>query len=159
MLMSLHRFDNGTMYPRHKDGIGAPSFIGEGKGAGYNINCAWNTGLVVNEEDREDNQVSELGCNEYKYACDKVLLPIAQQFEPDIILISCGFDAGIHDPLGWSKLCPIMYYHMTCELMKICPRVLAVLEGGYNPDFLGQHASGVIKALLGIPKEHYGKPT
>ena len=157
LFMSLHRFDDGTFYPRN--GIGAPSYTGEGKGAFHNVNCAWNTGLVVNEDDREDNQVSELGCNEYKYACDEVLFPIAQRFDPDIILISAGFDAAIHDPLGWSKLCPLMFYHMTRELMKICPKVLAVLEGGYNPDYLGQHASGVVKALLGVPEESYGEPT
>ena len=44
LFMSLHRFDDGTFYPRN--GIGAPSYTGEGKGAFHNVNCAWNTGLV-----------------------------------------------------------------------------------------------------------------
>ena len=74
--MSLHRYDKLTMYPYREDG--GPSYIGEGAGLGYNVNIAWNTGLVVNEDDRQDNKVSDLGCNEYKYACDKVLLPIAR---------------------------------------------------------------------------------
>ena len=43
----------------------------------------------------------------------------------------------------------MMYYYMTRELMKICPSLLVCQEGGYNTDFLGQHASGVAKALLG----------
>ena len=46
---------------------------------------------------------------------------------------------------------------MTRELIKICPKVVVVQEGGYNTDFLGQHASGVAKALLGF--EDYGEPT
>ena len=74
-----------------------------------------------------------------------------------MILISCGFDGGIHDELGWSQLCPLIFFYMTRELMKICPKLVVMQEGGYNTDFIGQHASGVVKALLG--HEHYGEPT
>ena len=81
--------------------------------------------------------MSSLGCNEYKLACEELLLPIAKQFKPDLILVSCGFDAAIHDPLGWSQLCPLMYYEMTRQLLEICPKMVVVLEGGYNTDFLG----------------------
>ena len=35
--------------------------------------------------------------------------------------------------------------------------MLVVLEGGYNTDYLGQHASGVVKALLDVSPEDYGK--
>ena len=37
--------------------------------------------------------------------------------------------------------------------------MVAVLEGGYNTDYLGQHASGVVKALLDIEPDNYGIPT
>ena len=47
MLMSLHRSDNNTFYPRREDA--AASYIGNGDGRGYNINVAWNTGVVANE--------------------------------------------------------------------------------------------------------------
>lgn len=43
-----------------------------------------------------------------------------------------------------------MYYWMTSELMKIQPKVVVSLEGGYNVDYLGQHAEGVTRALLGL---------
>ena len=46
---------------------------------------------------------------------------------------------------------------MTRELIKICPKVLVMQEGGYNTDWIGQHASGVTKALLG--HESYGELT
>ena len=46
-----------------------------------------------------------------------------------------------------------MYAYMTHQLMNICPRVLVVQEGGYNVDFIGQHASGVVRALIAGPKQ------
>lgn len=41
----------------------------------------------------------------------------------------------------------MMYAYMTKKLIDICDRVLVVQEGGYNIDLLGQHASGVVRAL------------
>lgn len=58
--------------------------------------------------------------------------------------------------LGWCKVSPMMYFWMTKELLKICPSLLVCQEGGYNTDYLGQHASGVVKALSG--QQHYGDP-
>jgi len=135
LYMSLHRFDNQTFYPRRADS--AASYIGEGAGAGYNVNVAWQTGKEADEEVRENNEVTELGSAEYVYAFEKLMIPIAREFAPDLILVSCGFDGGIHDPLGWSKLCPLVYYHMTRELIKVCPKVIVIQEGGYNTDYLG----------------------
>ena len=91
----------------------APSFIGEGKGKYFNVNVAWETNTVVDEKNRDENKVSELGNNEYKYACDTLLFPMVREFKPDVILVSCGFDGGIHDILGWSTLSPMMYAYMT----------------------------------------------
>lgn len=53
MLMSLHRFDQQTFYPRRVDGKG--DAVGKNKGAGYNINVAWNTGYQADEDNRENN--------------------------------------------------------------------------------------------------------
>ena len=54
--------------------------VGEGAGAGYNINVPW-------END---------GCGDADYLAvwDHILLPVAKEFNPDIILLSAGFDAG-----------------------------------------------------------------
>ena len=41
-----------------------------------------------------------------------------------------------------------MYFWMTHQLIKICDNILVVQEGGYNTDYLGMHAAGVIKALI-----------
>jgi len=123
-------------------------YVGEGKGQYKNINVAWETGLVVDEEVRENNTRSDLGNAEYRAACDSFLFPAVEEFKPDIILISCGFDGAVHDHLGWSNLTSLMYAYMTKRLIDICPRVLVIQEGGYNVDLLGQHASGVVRALL-----------
>lgn len=78
---------------------------------------------------------------------------MVREFKPDVILVSCGFDGSVHDIIGWSLLSPMIYAYMTHQLMNICPRILVVQEGGYNVDFLGQHASGVVRALIAGPKE------
>ena len=78
---------------------------------------------------------------------------MVQEFKPDLILISCGFDGALHDHLGWSNLSAIQYEYMTSQLNKICEKVLVIQEGGYNVEFLGQHASGVATSLINGPKE------
>jgi acetoin utilization deacetylase AcuC-like enzyme len=44
-----------------------------------------------------NNVVSDLGNNEYKNACDNLLFPMIEEFKPDVVIISCGFDSAIHD--------------------------------------------------------------
>lgn len=112
------------------------------------MNIAWETGLVIDEVDRKNNVRSDLGPNEYKLAFESIVLPLAKEFAPDVILISCGFDAGIGDPIGWSKLCPLMYFWMTRQLCLLCEKVLVVQEGGYNTEFMKFHAEAVLKGLL-----------
>jgi len=146
LYVSLHRSDKLTFYPQKE--IQQSQFIGEGEGKGFNVNVAWETGLVVDEFDRMSNKVSELGNVEYRYACDTLLFPIIEEYQPELIIVSCGFDSAIHDFLGWSNLTPMMYEYMTRRLGDICPKLLVVQEGGYNIDYLGQHASGVVNGLF-----------
>ncbi len=54
MLISLHRYDKMTFYPRREDG--SASYIGKNEGLGYNINIAWDTGFQADEDNRENNQ-------------------------------------------------------------------------------------------------------
>lgn len=165
MLISLHRDDKGTFYPENtKEKL--PTFNGLGKGQGFNVNIAWETGTVVNEYDRSGNIPAELGAHEYKHAFEELVLPLAHEFKPDVILVSCGFDSGIGDPIGLSKLCPMMYFWMTHMLSQVCDKIIVVQEGGYNCDFLKYHAEGVLKALLlqnsqSDPnlQEAFGEPT
>lgn len=100
-----------TFYPYNKSM--QSEFIGKGKGKYRNVNVSWQTGLTVDEEVRENNTLSNLGNNEYKLACDSLLFPMVKEYNPDIIIISCGLDSAMHDFLGWSKLSPLMYFYMT----------------------------------------------
>ena len=85
---SLHRYDEGFFYPGNS---GDPSKIGTGKGLGYNINVAWN--LL-------DNDDEVVGDNEYVYCYERLLHPIFKSFDPDLVIVSAGFDSARGDPLG-----------------------------------------------------------
>ena len=124
LFMSLHRRDNLTFYPNKVEC--SSEFIGDKAGKGFNINIPWETGLEVDEFDRMNNKVSELGNTEYRYACDTLLVPVVEEFKPELIIISCGFDSAIHDFLGWSNVTPLMYEYMTRKLHQICPKVLVI---------------------------------
>ena len=70
--------------------------------------------------------------------CETFLFPTIRAFAPDVILISCGFDSALNDPLGGIGLTPIGYAWMTHGLVKICPKVISVLEGGYEQESLAK---------------------
>lgn len=73
-----------------------------------------------------------MGNHEYIYVCEKLLFPIIEEFQPDLIIISAGFDSALGDPLGGMKLTPAGYAYMTTRLKRIQPRLVTVLEGGYS---------------------------
>lgn len=79
-LFSFFRHEFGSFYPANDDGF--YTMIGEGPGAGYNINVPWENGRC--------------GDADYFAVWDHILVPVAKEFNPDIIVVSAGFDAGIH---------------------------------------------------------------
>ena len=92
-----------------------------------------------------------MGNIEYKTAFDRIILPIAHQFKPDLIVVASGFDAAAADIIGEYILTPDMYAYMTHKLKGVesaKERVLLVLEGGYNPRAIGQCFSACLEALL-----------
>ena len=66
----------------------------------------------------------------------KKLLPVAEKFKPDFIIISAGFDSRINDKLGCFKITDRVFLNLLKSfkvLLKITQkRLLSVLEGGYN---------------------------
>ena len=66
------------------------------------MNFGWNTGKYACEEKRWDNTRCDLGNKEYMMAFDQVIIPVLKEFEPEVIIVSCGFDCAMHDFLGWS---------------------------------------------------------
>lgn len=89
------------------------------------------------------------GFDEYVYAYDRLLGPISQEFSPELILISAGYDSARGDELGGIDNTPEGYQYITGKLMKICSKVLAILEGGYCIEVTAQCALATFKTLLG----------
>ena len=85
--------------------------IGEGQGKGYNIHFPFN--VPKNENS------TEIGDNDFIFACESVLFPIIKDFAPDLIIVSAGFDAAKGDPLGETAVSPVGYAWMTHGLKKI----------------------------------------
>jgi acetoin utilization deacetylase AcuC-like enzyme len=70
-------------------------------------------------------------------------------FEPDLVLVSAGFDAHVDDPLGGLKLDEDTYETLTRDMLSLCPRVAVILEGGYDLDALASSSVRVVQTLLG----------
>lgn len=138
LYVSLHRYDHGLFYPHKQDAD--PSKVGSGKGKGFNVNIGWNN--------KDSYSVSKIGDKEYKYACSTLLYGIIKEFDPEIILISAGFDAAKGDPLGMQQVTPDGYNYMARMLKSICPKVYVALEGGYNLKSISVSAEGTIRGLL-----------
>ncbi len=136
LYISLHRFDHATFFPRREDANFY--FVGEGNAEGLNINIPWNG--------------PGMGDAEYLLALYNVILPVCYQFDPELVLVSAGFDAARGDPLGQYKVSPEMYGVMTQQIMNLAGgRVIVALEGGYNLNSISLSMTMCVKALLGDP--------
>jgi len=119
-------------------GTGSLSDVGSGPGEGYTIN------LPVPPGTDEDVWLSLL---EY------IVLPAAAAFEPDLVLISAGFDAHLDDPLGGCRLQTDSFAEMarhTHDMARgVGAPVGAILEGGYAPRTLALCVRETLDALSG----------
>jgi acetoin utilization deacetylase AcuC-like enzyme len=76
------------------------------------------------------------------------VLPRLRRFEPDMIVISAGFDAHSADPLGSVELTSEDFEWVTRELLRCCDgRAVSVLEGGYDIDSLLECVVGHVQAM------------
>ncbi|TVY57878.1 Histone deacetylase clr3, partial [Lachnellula suecica] len=144
LYISIHVYQNGLFYPGQSDdeGIpdGGPDKVGAGPGVGRNVNIAWND--------------QGMGDGEYMAAFQKIVMPISQEFNPDLVIVSAGFDAAAGDELGGCYVTPACYSHMTHMLMSLANGKVAVcLEGGYNLRAISRSALAVAKTLMGEPPE------
>jgi acetoin utilization deacetylase AcuC-like enzyme len=85
---------------------------------------------------------------------DQVVIPAIRRFEPEIILVSAGFDGHWNDPLGPLSLSVAGYAHITQRLVdlagELCEgRIMLSLEGGYNEEALGACVVATLQVLLG----------
>ncbi len=124
LFISIHQ---SPAYP----GTGRVDEKGEGKGVGYNINIP----LPPNSGDLE-----------YEDVFKKIIEPAVDEFKPEIILVSAGFDAYYQDPLANMNLTEEGYRMMSQSIKKMADkhcknRIVFCLEGGY-------HLAGQAKAFL-----------
>lgn len=85
---------------------------------------------------------------EYLRMIQEVILPVAQEFRPAIVLISCGFDSAQGDLLGSMNLSSSGYYAMTKAISAHFPHLIVALEGGYNVSNVARCTEAVVRALL-----------
>nr|XP_045592377.1 histone deacetylase 4-like isoform X2 [Procambarus clarkii] len=135
LYISMHRYDDGSFFP----GTGAPTEVGDGDGYGFNVNIAYSGGLTP-----------PMGDAEYMAAFRSIVMPIAKDFNPDIVLVSAGFDAadGHPSPLGGYKVSASCFGHMTKQLMTLARgKVVLALEGGYNLASICDATEACVKTL------------
>lgn len=129
---SIHQHPR-TCYP----GSGYDWEIGTGVARGYTMNVPFKPGA---------------GDAEYLSVFDKRIVPEIEEFGPQVLLISAGFDAHLEDPLADMQLSEEGYELMTRSLVAVADRtcdgrVVSVLEGGYNLRALGR---SVVRHLVGL---------
>jgi acetoin utilization deacetylase AcuC-like enzyme len=124
---SLHQ---GGIFP----GTGAREDTGSGPGEGYTINRPMSAG--------SDGA-------QWLSTLEETVLPAAAEFDPDLILISAGFDAHAADPLAGCMLETETYGEMAKRVRDLGAPVGAALEGGYDPPVLAECVRATMIALSG----------
>ncbi|KAF7361827.1 Histone deacetylase clr3 [Mycena venus] len=134
LYISIHRYERGEFYPCGP--FGGLQSCGEGAGLGYSVNIPW--------------PEKGMGDADYIHAFQKIVMPIAMEFAPELVIISAGFDAAEGDDLGECLVTPAGYAHMTYMLGGLAGgRLVVALEGGYNLDSITKSALAVTEIILG----------
>jgi acetoin utilization deacetylase AcuC-like enzyme len=132
LFMSTHQW---PLYP----GTGHESETGAGPGAGYTVNVPLPAGC---------------GDEEYAAVFTDLLLPLADEYKPELVLVSAGFDAHRDDPLagmavtsdGFAALCGAV----KAVADRHCKdRLVLTLEGGYDLAALARSVRGCVEVLAG----------
>lgn len=118
-------------------GTGYASEGGVGEGEGSTLNVP----LMPGADDAK-----------YREVFEQRILPKVGDFDPEVLMISAGFDAAAEDPLGHMKVSAEGFVWMTRKLTEVAEeccegRVISVLEGGYDLAALGRDAAGHVGAM------------
>ncbi len=123
----------------HYPGTGRVDEIGRGAGRGTTVNIPLPAGA---------------GDAGYAATLEEIVWPIARRYDPQLVLVSAGFDAHWSDPLAMMRLSLPGYAQMARELVamaqELCDgRLVFTLEGGYDLVVLSNAVQNVFHALLG----------
>ena len=126
-------------YPYYP-GTGSLTEVGKGKGQGFTVNVPLSMGY---------------GDGEYVGIFEKILRPITLEFNPDMILVSAGFDIYMEDPLGGMNVTPDGFAGLTRSILQMASeccagKVVITLEGGYNLQGLRDSVKAVLRELAGF---------
>jgi acetoin utilization deacetylase AcuC-like enzyme len=133
LFVSLHQ---DSLYP---EGFGELDQVGSGAGEGFTVNLPLPAGS---------------GDAAYLAALDELVLPIARQFRPELVIVSAGQDASLHDPLGRMCLSSEVYRHMTERMIGLADetadgRLVVAQEGGYSEIYGPYCTLAIVEALAG----------
>jgi acetoin utilization deacetylase AcuC-like enzyme len=136
LTISLHQEHN---YPLDTGDI---TDRGKGAGLGYNLNIPLPPGA---------------GHDSYLAAMSQIVLPALHAYQPDLIIVACGFDASAFDPLARMLATADTFRQMTAQVMQaaatLCDdRLVLVHEGGYSEAYVPFCGHAVIEQLSGSPK-------
>ena len=136
LYISTHQF---PYYP----GTGGADEIGRAAGRGFTVNLPLEAGAV--DED-------------YQTVFHEVVAPVLRQFEPDLVMISAGFDAHERDPLAGMRLSTGAFPAMTAALRRVAEeccrgRIVVVTEGGYDLHALAASLDAVVSVLHEAPAD------
>jgi acetoin utilization deacetylase AcuC-like enzyme len=132
LFLSLHQY---PFYP----GTGAFEEIGGPDAVGMTVNIPMAAGF---------------GDEEWIAAFTRVVTPVADQFKPELVLLSAGFDAHANDPLGGMRVTEAGFGAMADEVLAIARthaggKLVALLEGGYNIAALEASVETVLRRMTG----------
>jgi histone deacetylase 4/5 len=127
-LFSIHRWDNGSFYPGGPKGASGTDKSGRIVQVGYN---------------------GPQGDEFYLKSCVDHMMPHMTSFQPDIVIVSAGFDAALGDPMGGARVTRAGYQAIMHLILSVCPRVGMILEGGYGLVSTPVCAKACVEVLLG----------
>jgi acetoin utilization deacetylase AcuC-like enzyme len=134
LYFSSHRY---PFYP----GTGDLREVGEGDGRGFTVNVPLRGGM---------------GDGEIVPAFRRVLVPVADEYEPELVLVSAGFDAHRLDPLGGLDVTEEGFVALARIVREIARRhaggrLVLALEGGYSYEGLASSVEAVTRVLMEDP--------
>jgi len=89
------------------------------------------------------------GNEEYVLAFEEIVEPAVRGFEPDLLIVSAGFDAHADDPLASMEVSGLGFRDLARRCLGLAPRIAAVLEGGYNLETLPRLVHATLDGFRG----------
>jgi acetoin utilization deacetylase AcuC-like enzyme len=92
------------------------------------------------------------GCGDdvYLAAFEQIVEPAVVDFDPELVLVSAGFDAHVDDPIAFMEVTADGFRELSRRCAALAPRVAAVLEGGYDPETLPDLVAAALEGFEAV---------